>query len=85
MLERVSDLRRIRFYPEYVSTKKCPLVLLGPKQTALLIDGEAKPFDPAAFRACIAAAPGYSMGFDAAIRDQSIADALQFLQRALRP
>jgi hypothetical protein len=52
---------------------------------ALLIDGEAKPFDPAAFAACVAAAPGYSMGFDAAVRTQSIADAVRFLQQTLRP
>jgi len=50
---------------------------------ALLIDGEAKPFDPAAFDACVAAAPGYSMGFDAAVRAQSITDAVRFLQRSL--
>ena len=37
-----------RFYPDYVSMKKCPLFLLGPKRPALLIDGEAKSFDPAA-------------------------------------
>jgi hypothetical protein len=60
---------------------KCPLILLGPKRPALLIDGEAKPFDPATFGACIAAAPGYSMGFDAAVRAQSIADTVRFLQR----
>jgi len=44
----------------------------------LLIHGEAKAFDPATFGACIAAAPGYSMGFDAAVR-------ARFLQRILRP
>ena len=81
----VPDLPPARFYPDLVSTKKCPLFLLGPKQPALLIDGEAKPFDPAAFGACVAAAPGYSMGFDAAVRAQSIADAIRFLQRSLRP
>jgi dienelactone hydrolase len=81
----VPDLATARFYPDYVSTKKCPLILLGPKQTALLIDGEAKPFDPAAFGACVAAAPGYSMGFDAAVRAQSITDAVRFLQRNLQP
>jgi dienelactone hydrolase len=77
----VPDQPTARFYPDFVSTKKCPLILLGPKRTALLIDGEAKPFDPAAFGACIAAAPGYSMGFDAAVRAQSIADTVRFLQR----
>ena len=81
----VPDPATARFYPDYVSTKKCPLILLGPKRPALLIDGEAKPFDPAAFGACVAAAPGYSMGFDAAVRAQSITDAVRFLQRSLRP
>jgi dienelactone hydrolase len=81
----VPDLGSARFYSEYVSTKKCPLILLGPKRPALLIDGETKPFDPAAFAACVAAAPGYSMGFDAAVRAQSISDAARFLQRSLRP
>jgi dienelactone hydrolase len=81
----VSDLTTARFYPDFVSTKKCPLILLGPKGPALLIDGEAKPFDPAAFGACAAAAPGYSLGFDAAVRTQSISDTLRFLQRSLRP
>jgi dienelactone hydrolase len=81
----VSDLTTARFYPDFVSTKICPLILLGPKGPALLIDGEAKPFDPAAFGACAAAAPGYSLGFDAAVRTQSISDTLRFLQRSLRP
>jgi dienelactone hydrolase len=81
----VPDQPTARFYPDFVSTKKCPLILLGPKGPALLIDGEAKPFDPAVFGACVAAAPGYSMGFDAAVRAQSITDAVRFLQRSLRP
>jgi dienelactone hydrolase len=77
----VPDQPTARFYPDFVSTKKCPLILLGPKRPALLIDGEAKPFDPATFGACLAAAPGYSMGFDAAVRTRSIADMVRFLQR----
>ncbi|WP_286144420.1 hypothetical protein [Bradyrhizobium sp. NFR13] len=44
------------------------------KRPALLIDGKAKPFDPAAFGACVSAAPGYWMGFDATVRARSIAD-----------
>jgi len=51
-----------------------------PKRPASLIDGEAKPFDPAAFDVCIAAAPGYSMGFDVRVRAQSLADTVLFLQ-----
>ena len=81
----VPDQPSARFYPDFVSTKKCPLILIGPKRFALLIDGEAKPFDPAAFGACVAAAPGYSTGFDAAVRAQSITDAIRFLQRKLGP
>jgi dienelactone hydrolase len=80
----VPDLGSARFYPDFVSTKKCPLILLGPKQPAVLVDGKAEPFDPAAFGSCVAAAPGYSMGFDAAVRAQSINDATRFLQRILR-
>jgi len=75
----VPSLTSARFYPDLISTKKCPLILLGSKGPALLVDSEAKPFDPAAFGACVAAAPGYSMGFDAAVRAQSIADAVRFL------
>jgi len=37
--------------------KKCPLILLGRKGPALLIDGAAKPFDPATFGACMTVAP----------------------------
>jgi dienelactone hydrolase len=81
----VPDLTTERFYPDLVSTKKCPLILLGPKRPAFLIDSEVKPFDPAAFSACVAAAPGYSMGFDAAVRAKSIANTVSFLQRSLRP
>src|SRR6516225_4778556 len=79
----VPDLTTARFFPDLVSLKKCPLFLIGPKGPALLIDAEAKPFDPAAVGACLAAAPGYSMGFDAAARTQSIADTVSFLQRNL--
>jgi dienelactone hydrolase len=74
-----------RFYAEYVSTKKCPLILLGSNQVEFLIDSQAKPFDPGIFGACTREAPGYSMGFDSAIRAQSIADATRFLRRTLQP
>jgi len=81
----VPSLVTLRFYPEYVSTKRCPLLLLGAKQPMLLIDGQAKPFDPGSFGACMGEAPGYSMVFDAAVRAQSITDAVRFLQRNLKP
>jgi dienelactone hydrolase len=81
----VPSLVTLHFYPEYISTKKCPVILLGPNRPALLIDGQVKPFDPSSFGACIGEAPGYSMAFDAAVRAQSITDAVRFLQRNLQP
>lgn len=81
----VPSLATLRFYPDFVSAKKCPMLLIGPKQPMSLIDGQEKPFDPGAFAACMAEAPGYSMGFDEAVRAQSIADAVRFLQRNLQP
>ena len=74
-----------RFFPELVSAKKCPLILLGPNRLMFLVDEQAKPFDPDFFGACMKEAPGYSVGFDAAVRAQSIADAVQFLRRNLQP
>jgi len=81
----VPDLVMPRFYPEYVSTKKCPVLLLGQGRPMFLIDGQVKPFDPDAFAACMREAPGYTMGFDAAVRAQSFTDAVRFLQRNLQP
>src|SRR3984893_9519468 len=81
----VPDLVTARFYPDLVSAKKCSLILLGPNRPMFLIDEQAKPFDPGFFGACMKQAPGYSMGFDAAVRAQSIADAVRFLQRNLQP
>jgi dienelactone hydrolase len=80
-----SQLPIARFYKELVSTKKCPLILLGQKRPAVLVDGEARPFDPDALGACMAEAPGYTMGFDAAVRAQSLSDTVRFLQRNLQP
>ncbi len=80
----VPNLTTLRFYPDLVSLKKCPLMLLGPKGPVFLVDGQTRPFDPSSVAACLGAAPGYSMGFDAAVRAQSIADAERFLQRNLQ-
>jgi len=81
----VPDLVTARFYPELVSAKKCPLILLAPDRPMLLIDKQPKPFDPDLFGGCMKEAPGYSMGFDATVRAQSIADAIRFLRRNLQP
>jgi hypothetical protein len=80
----VSSLTTLSFYPEYPSTKKCPLILLGAGRPTLLVDRHPQPFDPASFGACIGEAPGYSMVYDAAVRARSVADTLDFLQRHLR-
>jgi hypothetical protein len=77
----VADLPATRFYAGYVSTKTCPLLLIGQGRPALLIDGAAKPFDATAFSSCLAASQGYTMGFNAAARAQSVADAIAFLRQ----
>jgi dienelactone hydrolase len=79
----VPGLTTLRFYPEYPSTKQCPLILLGPGRPVHLIDGQTKPFDPDSQGACMARAPGYSMVFDAAVRTQSSAESIGFLKRQL--
>jgi dienelactone hydrolase len=79
----VPGLTTLRFYPEYPSTKQCPLILLGAGRPALLIDGGLTPFDPSGFGACMAKAPGYSMVHDGPVSDRSAAESIGFLQRQL--
>jgi dienelactone hydrolase len=80
-----SALRRTRFYPQYVSTRKCPLILFGAGRPTMLVDGKEVPFDLAALERCRAEGAGYTMGFDAPIRAKSTADAVAFLRRHLSP
>lgn len=79
----VPGLTTLRFYPEYPSTKQCPLILLGAGRPALLIDGSLTPFDPNGFGACMAKAPGYSMVYDSAVSVGSAAESIGFLKRRL--
>jgi dienelactone hydrolase len=79
----VPDLTTLRFYPEYPSTKQCPLILLGSGRPSLLIEGGLTPFDPSGFGACMGKAPGYSMVYDEAVRAKSAAESIGFLQRQL--
>ncbi len=74
-----------RFNAQYLSTRKCPVILFGRGAPTVLVDGRAQPFDPDALAACVAAGPGYSMAFDATTRTKSTADTVAFLQRHLRP
>lgn len=80
----VSDAPPLRFYPELVSTKKCPIILLGSGPPKILVGRETRPFDPGGYGACLREAPGYSLAYDAAVRAQSLVDALRFLQRNLQ-
>ena len=81
-----SNLTTLRFYPEFLSTKKCPVLLLASNRPpALLSDSQVKPFEPGILGTCMAEAPGYSMVFDEAVRARSLADAVRFLQRNLQP
>jgi dienelactone hydrolase len=81
----VPSLVPLRFYPDFISSKICPLILLGPNRPVFLIDGQTTPFDPSSLSACLREAPGYSMAYDATVRAQSINDAARFLQRNLQP
>ncbi len=81
----VSTLGAPRFYPQYGSARKCPIILFGRRAPTVLVDGRAQPFDPDAFTACRAAGPGYSMAYDATTRTKSAADTVAFLQRHLSP
>ena len=80
----VPSLRQLRFYPEYVSTKKCPLILLGRDRPAFLLAGKVTAFDPSVVQACMAEAPGYAMVYDAGTDRQSMTEALSFLQNRLK-
>ena len=79
----VPSLTTLRFYPEYGSTKQCPLILLGSGRPALLVDGQPTSFDPNDFGACMAKAPGYTMVHDEAVRAKSSAESIGFLKRHL--
>jgi dienelactone hydrolase len=81
----VPSLGSPRFYPQYGSTRKCPLILLGRAPPALLVDGRESPLAPDALGACMGEGRGYSMGYDAALRSRSSRDTVDFLQRHLKP
>ncbi len=81
----VPTLGAPRFYAQYVSTRKCPVILFGRGAPTVLVDGRAQPFDPDALAACRAAGPGYTMAFDVTTRTKSTADTVAFLQRHLGP
>jgi dienelactone hydrolase len=81
----VPTLGAPRFHPQYLSTRKCPVILFARGAPTVLVDGRAQPLDPDAVAACVAAGPGYTMAFDAATRTRSTADTTAFLQRHLHP
>jgi dienelactone hydrolase len=80
-----SSLGTPNFYSQYRSTRKCPYLLLGPSSPLLLVEGHARPMDPALMQACLKEGQGYTMGYDADVRAESLRDALAFLSKTLRP
>src|SRR5262249_6154289 len=80
-----SEFGYLRFHRESASTKKCPLILLLPRRPMFLISGQASPLDAGSASRCIDDASGYRMAYNAAVRAQSTADAMRFLQRNLQP
>ena len=81
----VPTLGAPRFSPQYLSTRKCPVILFGRGAPTVLVDGRAQPLDPDAIAACVAAGPGYTMAFDGTTRTKSTADTVAFLQHHLDP
>lgn len=72
-----------KFYPSLASPSKCPLILLRETSYAFLRGGEVEPWDGGQYKECGKESRGYTRGFDAQVRDQSFADALAFIQRAM--
>lgn len=81
----VSTLGRARFYPQYGSTRKCPLILFGAGRPTFLVGGKEAPLDVDAMGRCREEGWGYTMAFDALIRAKSTADAVAFLRQHLSP
>jgi dienelactone hydrolase len=81
----VSTLGRARFYPQYPSARKCPLILFGAGPPTFLVGGKEAPLDLDAFERCRQESWGYTMAFDALIRTRSTADAVAFLRQHLSP
>jgi dienelactone hydrolase len=80
----VPSLGAPQFYPQYISTRKCPGFVMGPSTVTLLVGGELVPIDPNILQGCMREGRGYSMAYDAATRSLSLSDALAFLRRSLR-
>jgi dienelactone hydrolase len=74
-----------RFFPEHGNLRKCPMLLLGTAGGRMLVDGAEKPMDPAAIEKCRNESRGYTMGFNANTRAQSLAATVAFLKRHLQP
>lgn len=80
----VASLGPARFYSQYVSTKRCPYILLGRSGPGLLVDGKEVPFDPGVIDACLRMGQGYSMGYDADLRRKSTDEVIAFIKQVLR-
>ena len=81
----VPSLGAPNFYPQYRSTRKCPYLLVGPPPPTVLVERHERPIDPALMQACLKEGQGYTMGYDADVRAESLHDALAFLSKMLRP
>ena len=81
----VPSLEILRFYPQYGSTRKCPFILFGSAAPTLLIEDQEKPFDLNSLQTCMNQGQGYSMVYDAAVREKSADDSVAFLRKHLLP
>ena len=81
----VPSLGAPNFYSQYRSNRKCPYLLLGPWPPVLLVEGQARPIEPALLQTCQKEGQGYAMAYDAGARAESLRETLAFLLKALRP
>jgi dienelactone hydrolase len=76
-----SRMTRVRFFPEHGNTRKCPMLLIGRGKPRFLVGGTVRDFNQAEWHNCVQESRGYAMGFDAAVRAQSLKDMLAFLNK----
>ena len=80
----VPSMSTLRFYPQHASTRKCPFILLGPDRASLLNGVQEMPLDLKALRNCMDQGRGYSMVYNASVRERSTAETVAFLLKHLR-
>jgi dienelactone hydrolase len=77
-----SRFATVRFLPHHSSVRACALLLLDTPPRSWRPDSGAQTLNFEQWRSCLAE-KGYHMGFDAGVRDRSLADTIAFLRKTL--